>query len=68
MFFGDIPDVHIIADDLIVASLDEKQHDKTLHDVMQRAKSMGCKFNKEKIKFKKSELHGPCDQQGRSEA
>lgn len=56
MVFGDIPDVHIIADDLIVASLDEKQHDKSLHEVMQRAKYMGCKFNKEKINFKRSEL------------
>ena len=35
--FGDIPNVFIVADDIIIAGSDESEHDKALHAVMQRA-------------------------------
>ena len=54
--FGDIPNVHIIADDMIIATDTEREHDETLNKIMQRAREHGCKFNKSKIKFKQSEL------------
>lgn len=54
--FGDIPNVHIIADDMIIATDTEEQHDATLNNVMERAREQGIKFNKSKIKFKQTEI------------
>ena len=50
--FGDIPGVHVIADDLIVAAHNEAEHDHILRQVMQRAKEKNVKFNATKIQFK----------------
>ena len=50
--FGDIPDVHIIADDMIIAGKDEEEHDATFRKVMKRAREQNVKFNPEKIQFK----------------
>lgn len=36
--FGDINGVHVIADDMIIAAADEKEHTEILHKVMDRAK------------------------------
>lgn len=50
--FGDIPGVHIIADDMIIAAASEHEHDEILHKVMERAKEANVKFNKDKIQYK----------------
>ena len=54
--FGDIQDVHVIADDIIIAAKDEKEHDKTFSKVLERARSQGIKFKKEKIQYKVKEV------------
>ena len=50
--FGDIPNVHVIADDMIIAGINEKEHDETLQKVMERARQKNVRFNPEKIQFK----------------
>ncbi|XP_013408762.1 uncharacterized protein K02A2.6-like [Lingula anatina] len=50
--FGDIPGVHVIADDMIIAGSSEAEHDSIVHKVMQRAREQNVKFNKDKIQFK----------------
>lgn len=50
--FGDIPGVHIVADDMIIAAASEHEHDKILHEVMERAMAANVKFNKDKIQYK----------------
>ena len=54
--FGDIQDVHVIADDIIIAAKDEKEHDKTFSKVLERARSQGIKSKKEKIQYKVKEV------------
>ena len=54
--FGCIPNVHIVADDMIVAPDTEQEHDSALKTVMQVARQNNCKFNPEKVKFKQPEL------------
>ena len=54
--FGDIPGVHMIADDMIIAGKDEMEHDETLKKVMKRAKDKNIKFNKDKIQLKVREV------------
>ena len=34
--FGDIPGVHVIVDDLIIAATDDQEHDFVLNRVLQR--------------------------------
>lgn len=50
--FGDISGVHVIADDMIIAAIDEKEHTEILHKVMDRAKELNIKFNADKIQYK----------------
>ena len=49
--FGDIEGVIGIADDLIIYGFDDdrKDHDATLHAVLNRARQTGVKFNREKM-------------------
>ena len=47
--FGDITGVHIIADDMTVAVDTVEEHDKILHQVMQRARQENVQFNKRKL-------------------
>ena len=54
--FGDIADVHIIADDMILASENEKDHDQLITTVLERARANSIKFNLHKIQLKKSEV------------
>ena len=54
--FGDICDVHLVADDMIITSETEAAHDATLLKVMKRAQERGMKFNK-KIQFKVAEVN-----------
>ena len=44
--FGDICDVHMVANDMIIASETKAAHDATLLQVMTRAQEKGVKFNK----------------------
>ena len=54
--FGDIGDVYIIADDMILASENEKDHDQLITTVLERARANSIKFNLHKIQLKKSEV------------
>ena len=54
--FGDIPNVHIVADDMLIAARDEIEHDHTLRKVLDRARQNGVKFNMKKTQLKKSEV------------
>ena len=54
--FGNIPEVLVIHDDLIIASKTSDEHDKTLTKVFDRARERNIKFNKKKIQFKVSEV------------
>ena len=54
--FGDITGVHIIADDMIVAADTVEEHDKILHQVMQRARQENVQFNKRKLQFQVSQV------------
>ena len=62
--FGDVPGVHIVADDMIVAAETEDQHDEILRKVMERAKVNNVKFNKEKdkVQSKRSCIRWECGQ------
>ena len=54
--FGDIPGVNIIADDMIIAADNDVEHDIIVHKVMQRAREMNVRFNKDKTQFKVAEV------------
>ena len=47
--FGDIEGVHFIADDMIIAGIDEAQHDESVRKLLDRARASGVKFNRQKI-------------------
>ena len=49
--FGDIHGVHVIADDIIIATNDEK-HDETIVKVMERAREKRVRFSKDKVQFR----------------
>ena len=50
--FGDIPGVHIIFDDLLIATYDEVEHDVIFRTVLERARRYNARFNREKLQFK----------------
>ena len=50
--FGDIPGVHIIFDDLLIAAHDEAKHDVIFRTVLERARRYNARFNREKLQFK----------------
>ena len=50
--FGDIDNVHVIADDLIIAEKDEQEHDTALLVVMERARAKNVKFSRDKLQYK----------------
>ena len=43
--FGNVPNVHIVADDMLIATKTDAEHDSTVRKVMERARSQGVKFN-----------------------
>ena len=49
--FGDIENVILINDDLIIAGDAFESHDKTLIDVFERTSSRNIKFNIDKIQY-----------------
>ena len=54
--FGDIDDVHVIADDIIIASDSAVEADRTLIKLFKRAQEKNVKFNIAKLQLKKSEV------------
>lgn len=50
--FGDIPNVIVYFDDILIATKDEKQHDQILKQVMDRSKLLNVKFNNQKLQYK----------------
>ena len=54
--FDDISGVHVIADDIIIAANDEREHDSILLKVLQRARECNIKFNLQKLQFKQKEV------------
>ena len=54
--FGDIPHVSIIADDMLIATKTEGEHDVVLRKVLKRAIDNGVKFKLSKTQLKKSRV------------
>lgn len=54
--FGDL-DVCIYFDDIIVAGVDQEDHDRKLRQLLQRAKECNVKFNRDKIQLNQSEVN-----------
>ncbi|XP_060854871.1 uncharacterized protein K02A2.6-like [Metopolophium dirhodum] len=54
--FGDINNVYIYFDDLLIATEDEKTHDEVVIQVLERAKKFNIKFNCAKVKYKQHEI------------
>ncbi|XP_072403174.1 uncharacterized protein [Diabrotica undecimpunctata] len=49
--FGDLENVQILHDDMIVVGRDKEEHEKAVAQVIKRAKKTGAKFNKEKFQY-----------------
>ncbi|XP_055381628.1 uncharacterized protein K02A2.6-like [Condylostylus longicornis] len=49
--FGDIPNVIVYIDDLCIAASNEREHDETVKLVMDRARGLNVKFNKDKLQM-----------------
>ena len=49
---GDIDGVYVIADDIIVAAKNEKEHDAIMFSLLKRAKEKCVCFNGDKMQFK----------------
>ena len=47
--FGDIDGVYVIADDIIVAAKNEKEHDTIMISLLNKVKEKGVSFNRDKI-------------------
>ena len=54
--FADIPGLHIVADDLIIAANDIDEHEKILHQVLQRAEDRNIKLNFDKLQLRMNEV------------
>jgi len=54
--FGDIENVHIVFDDLIVAASNDNEHDKVLRRLLERARKLNVKFSKRKLQLKVSQV------------
>ena len=54
--FGDIDDVEVIFDDIIVAVTDEQEHDQIMRKLLQRARDANVNFNSAKFQDKVSEV------------
>lgn len=49
--FGDIPNVFIYTDDILILGKDKEDHDRTLMKVLERARQRGVKFNRRKMQI-----------------
>ena len=54
--FSNIPNVHVIADDIIIAGKDDEEHDEALRTVMERARQKNVRFSPSKLQFKIPEV------------
>ena len=54
--FSNIPNVHIIHDDVVIATASEEEHEKTLETVLQTLNDLGLTLNPNKCIFKTSEI------------
>ncbi len=54
--FGDLPNVHVIYDDIIIAAADDTEHDTALRELFARAQRYNVRFNKDKLRLKQSSL------------
>ena len=59
--FCDIDNVHVIADDIIIASNSEEEADRILIKLVKRAQEKNVKFNIAKLLLKKSEVSYMCN-------
>lgn len=50
--FGDIPDVFVIFDDLLIAAASDEEHEQTLRKVFERAREKCVRFNRNKIQLR----------------
>lgn len=50
--FGDINGVVVYFDDILIAGQDEKEHDQILKKVIERARQLKLKFNKDKLQYR----------------
>ncbi|KFM62105.1 Retrovirus-related Pol polyprotein from transposon 17.6, partial [Stegodyphus mimosarum] len=54
--FGNIPGVLVYFDDILIAASTVQEHDKILTEVINRAKKLNIKFNKQKLQYRVSEV------------
>lgn len=54
--FGELSNVVIWADDILVMGSTEEEHDKALLSVIEKAQKLGIVFNKNKFQYKQSEV------------
>ncbi|KAJ8889262.1 hypothetical protein PR048_008760 [Dryococelus australis] len=54
--FGDILNTVIYFDELMCMGEDEESHDESVHQLMERARALNVKFNKDKLQYKLTEV------------
>lgn len=54
--FSNIKNVQICHDDMIVMGSDKFEHDRAVEQVVQRARQVGAKFNKDKLQYFQTEV------------
>ena len=50
--FGDLDGVHIVFDDMIIAAVDDEDHDRIFRALLERARTCNVKFNRSKLQIK----------------
>lgn len=55
-YFGDIQNVCVYIDDILVYGKTKEEHDEALKKVMDKARLLNIKFNPNKIQYKKNEI------------
>jgi len=50
--FGDIEGLHIVLDDIIIAAVDDAEHDNILRLLFERARQHNVRFNRQKLQLK----------------
>ena len=54
--FQHIPGAHVIQDDVIIAGIDKKEHDKALHEALLMVSESGMTLNPHKCFFGKEKI------------
>lgn len=55
-FFGNIENVEICHDDMIIAGATKEEHDVAVEKVMEKARQVNAKFNKDKFQYYQSRV------------